>query len=334
MRRVSGEWIYVRNMCRVSMLTQDGRAGRVLGVIRDVSEQVTARELEQHMKRVFTAMQTINQFITGEKGLFSSLRTLLMFMNRGGAMPDVKAKSRKVMIVDDMLIVSMELQVKLKDAGYAIAGTAVSGEEAVSLFRETDPDLILMDIMLKGEMNGIEAAAIIHEMSDVPVIYTTAYSDEKTLNELRATGPYAYLLKPYDDRELFTAVELALDRHQHRREIQASENKYRSLFENMTDAVILLKVQRDVNEAVSDALIIEANQSFEKITGVANTAVIDKCILDLYPYIKEFKPDWKIIFRQVIEDRKPLKLRVDLKRLGKWVKLTAYSPEPDHVASH
>ncbi len=116
----------------------------------------------------------------------------------------------RIMIVDDEMIIARELESRLTAMGYDVAGIASSGEEAIALEREEHPDLILMDIMLKGAMDGIEATGEIHRRAPVPVIYLTAYTDEKTLTRAKQTGPYGYIVKPFAERELRANIEMAL----------------------------------------------------------------------------------------------------------------------------
>lgn len=115
----------------------------------------------------------------------------------------------KILVVEDEAIVMMELQDKLKSWGY-MPFTATSGEEAVKKAAQIKPDLILMDIMLKGEIDGIEASQRIINYFDVPVIYLTAHSSDEVLERAKTTKPCAYLIKPFNERELQTNIETAL----------------------------------------------------------------------------------------------------------------------------
>lgn len=126
----------------------------------------------------------------------------------------------RIVVVEDEQIVSKDIQVRLKKFGYEIAGAAASGEDAIELVGDTRPDLVMMDVMLKGHMLGTEAADIIRKKYDVPVIYLTAYADESTLNQAKITEPYGYVLKPFDERELKTTIEMALYKHRAEKEKQ------------------------------------------------------------------------------------------------------------------
>ncbi|MEX5219346.1 MAG: response regulator [Nitrospiraceae bacterium] len=117
-----------------------------------------------------------------------------------------------ILIVEDEPIVAKDIQVSLQRLGYRVPATATSGEEAIRKAGESRPDLILMDIVLKGNMDGVETVKQIRKQCDVPVIYLTAYADDHTLERAKVTSPAGYMLKPYQPTELRTTIELALHR--------------------------------------------------------------------------------------------------------------------------
>lgn len=118
-----------------------------------------------------------------------------------------------ILIVEDELLIAKNLSRKLKKLGYRVDAIVSSGEAAIQKAAEIKPDLILMDIVIKGEMNGIEAAATIHQQLDIPVIYTTAYADDDTLQQAEATGSYGYIIKPFKERDLHATIKIALSQH-------------------------------------------------------------------------------------------------------------------------
>ncbi|ACL15443.1 ATP-binding response regulator [Methanosphaerula palustris] len=120
---------------------------------------------------------------------------------------------KKILIVEDNAIIARETSERLKRLGYTVTGIAARGIDAIENVRASLPDLILMDINLKGEMDGIEAAGKIGEFSDAPVIYLTAYSDDLTLQRAMQTKPVAYLIKPFKERELYSNIEMAIYKH-------------------------------------------------------------------------------------------------------------------------
>ena len=117
-----------------------------------------------------------------------------------------------ILVVEDENIIALDIQWRLKTLGYAVPAIASSGEEALQRSAAVHPDLVLMDIVLKGDMDGIDLAERF-VMLDVPVVYLTAYADEKTLQRAKATRPFGYLLKPFTDSQLQTTIEIALNKH-------------------------------------------------------------------------------------------------------------------------
>ena len=119
----------------------------------------------------------------------------------------------KILIVEDDRIVAEGTKRSLKRLGFNVSRIVSYGEKAVERIKECDPDLVLMDIMLKGEMNGIQATDLIHTQFDIPVVYLTAYTDEDVLNRAKITEPFGYIVKPFEERELNTTIEIALYKH-------------------------------------------------------------------------------------------------------------------------
>lgn len=118
-----------------------------------------------------------------------------------------------ILIIEDESIVAMDILLSLKNLGYTIAGHSERGEGAIKKAGELQPDLVLMDIGLKGQMDGIESAKQIRAQFDLPVVFLTAFADPITLERAREAEPYGYLLKPFDEQELVNTIESALSRH-------------------------------------------------------------------------------------------------------------------------
>lgn len=116
----------------------------------------------------------------------------------------------KILVVEDQSIVALNIKSQLKNMGYAVPGTAVSGEEAIKEAEITNADLVLMDIMLKGDIDGIEAARIIKSRFGTPVIYLTACTDFETLERAKQTDPEGYISKPFKEEDLCKNIEAAL----------------------------------------------------------------------------------------------------------------------------
>lgn len=120
---------------------------------------------------------------------------------------------QKILIVEDENIVALDLNRRLVKLGYRVVGMASQAERAIHLVEEHAPDIVLMDIHIKGNKDGIEVSQVIHERYGTPVIFLTAYSEDTTLARASATKPYGYLLKPFSERELHCAIQIALERH-------------------------------------------------------------------------------------------------------------------------
>jgi PAS domain S-box-containing protein/diguanylate cyclase (GGDEF)-like protein len=131
-----------------------------------------------------------------------------------------------MLVVEDERIVSMDLQGRLRAMGYEVVGTAVSGEEAIDKAESLRPDMILMDIMLDGKLDGIQAADIIRSRYNIPIIYLTAYADSATLDRAKITEPFGYILKPFEERELHGHIEIALYKARMEKRLKDSEERY------------------------------------------------------------------------------------------------------------
>jgi two-component system, response regulator PdtaR len=129
-----------------------------------------------------------------------------------------------IFIVEDEAIVANDIKETLKSLGYHVPGIAKSGETALEKIKEYRPDLVLMDIHLATEMDGVETAGKIHALYGTPVIYLTAYADKTLLDRAKVTEPYGYVIKPYDERELHSVIEMALYKHRIEREIQKRDS--------------------------------------------------------------------------------------------------------------
>lgn len=151
----------------------------------------------------------------------------------------------KILVVEDEKIVAMDIKHRLITLGYSVPAVVTSGEESIEKTAEIQPDLVLMDIVLKEKMNGTEAAQQIRDSFDIPVVYLTAYANEKTLGRAKLTEPFGYILKPFEDRELHSTIEVALHKHKMEMKLKESEKKFRKLFNNANDAIFLHELTGD-----------------------------------------------------------------------------------------
>lgn len=182
-------------------------------------------------------------------------------------------KALNILVVEDEALTALELQKKLVLWGYKVVGTASSGEKAVEMVFELKPDLIIMDILLKGEMTGIDAAVTIRNQLDIPIIYLTAYCNVETFEGAKVTQPYAYLIKPFQEYELKFAIEMALYGHKSQLELKKSEVCYRKIAESVPDMIFVIDKDLSVNYA---------NESSFKCLQLPKKDVIGKHVQDIF----------------------------------------------------
>ncbi len=144
----------------------------------------------------------------------------------------------KILVVEDEGLVAKSIQSMLNNLGYEAPDVAMSGEKAIKKAGEMQPDLILMDIKLKGEMDGIEAAEIIRDRFGIPVVYLTAYADEETLQRAKITEAFGYLLKPFEEQDLQSTIEMALYKSKMEQRLRERERWFSTILESIGDAII------------------------------------------------------------------------------------------------
>ena len=147
---------------------------------------------------------------------------------------------KKIMIVEDEFVVAEDIRECLENMGYFVSSAVTSGEDALEKIEEEMPDMILMDIVLSGDMDGIETAERIHEHHQIPIIFITAHSDEDMLKRAKITEPYGYILKPFDDRDIYINLEMAFYRAKRDRSRMENEEKYRAFVEGTHDPIVRL----------------------------------------------------------------------------------------------
>lgn len=179
----------------------------------------------------------------------------------------------KILVVEDESIVAKDIQGSLKKLGYLVPTTVKSGELALEEIEENKPDLVLMDIMLKGQITGIEAANIIKERFGIPVIFLTAYADDNTLGKAKITEPYGYIIKPFKEKELQTTIEMALYKHDKDSLVKKERDFYHSIIENRdsSDSIFVRADYRLNKINFEDIYYVEALKDYVVINTADNS---------------------------------------------------------------
>jgi PAS domain S-box-containing protein len=144
---------------------------------------------------------------------------------------------RRILIVEDEAITALNIKRNLERRGYEVIGPAVSSEQAIAMTKESNPELILMDIILQGKDDGVDTVKIINKNYSIPIIYQTAHSDEATLKRAKETKPSGYIIKPINEKELYYAVELALHKHESDKQLAINEERWKLALEASGDGV-------------------------------------------------------------------------------------------------
>jgi DNA-binding LytR/AlgR family response regulator len=188
-----------------------------------------------------------------------------------------------VLVVEDESIVSKDIQYSLKKLGYNVVGVAATGQKAIELCGEKLPDIILMDIMLKGDINGIEASTRIKESYNIPVIFLTAYADENTLSKAKVTEPYAYIIKPFKEIDLHTSIEMAFYKHSKELEILKERDMLYNIVENKENKefIFVKSKSRLIKLNTKDIFFIEALKDYVVINTLNKRYTIHSTMKDI-----------------------------------------------------
>jgi PAS domain S-box-containing protein len=179
----------------------------------------------------------------------------------------------KIMVVEDEVVIAMRLQQRLASMGFDTTDIAHTGEEAVDKAGRLLPDLILMDIMIPGKLDGIDAAKTIKAEFGIPVVFLTAFSEDNIIKRAREAEPYGYILKPFQDREIKAAVEIAIYKNEMEKALRKSEKKFKDFLDNLGDAAY---------ETDAFGNITYTNKAAEGLTGLPLKKLIGKPFRPLF----------------------------------------------------
>jgi PAS domain S-box-containing protein len=152
-------------------------------------------------------------------------------------------QAKTVLIVEDESVVALDLKLQLKKLGYEVSGLADSGDQAIEIAGQQHPDIVLMDVRLRGDMDGIQAAALIRRDHDIPIIFLTSHSDDETVHRAAQTAPYGYLTKPYQIKELRAGIEVALTKAGMERQLRESDQWFAHTLRCVADGVVLTDLE-------------------------------------------------------------------------------------------
>jgi CheY-like chemotaxis protein len=223
-----------------------------------------------------------------------------------------KMSQIKVMIVEDELITAEAIAILLKKLNYNPIAIVSSGEEAISKIKNLNLDLILMDIILAGSMDGIETAKIINANYNIPIIFITAYGDKKTLNRAKLSEPYGYIVKPItSEDELLPTIELAIYNHQVKNKLKKDNETFKQIKHLIQSDKNVLPSQ--INNSLEKGNYLE--QGNDDIEPILEIAVINEKI-NLIEWLKSFSNPERFLMLEVIKSQ-PLKLEEIEKLIGK-----------------
>lgn len=191
--------------------------------------------------------------------------------------------SVNILVVEDESIVRKDIERSLIKLGYNVVANADNGERALELAREKKPDLALMDIQIKGDMTGIDTAEAIKQEMDIPVIYLTAFADENTLAKAKITEPHGYILKPFKEIDLHTAIELAIHKHGREKDVKVEVELLRSLtnFKSSAEYLFVKHNSKLVKVNTSDIFFVEALKDYVQINTATQRFTIHATMKDV-----------------------------------------------------
>ena len=170
----------------------------------------------------------------------------------------------KILIVEDEMIIGANISLQLTKLGYEVTGIVTRGEEAIIHVKQHKPDIVLMDIQLKGDLDGIETVQLMHQEIDIPVIYLTANADQEHFDRAKSTNPYAFISKPFKKMDLQHAIELVIDKIDPKNSSVENDDFCASPF-IQTDSIFVRRNERMIKIMIKDIYYFEADRNYCKI---------------------------------------------------------------------
>lgn len=243
----------------------------------------------------------------------------------------------RILIADDDFALRMDLGKILVSAGHDLVGQAETGRQVMELAEKFNPDLIVMDMVMPGEMDGITAAEKIKSRSDTAVVFISGSGDPEYIQRAKKLEPFGYVRKPFDETELKAFIEVALYKREMElklkdvsNRLEESEKKYRLLFEMSNEGVCLHEVIYDPTGNAMDYTILDINSAYEDITGFKREDVVGRKASDVYgtgkvPFLETYT--------KVVESGEAVKFEAQWPPMEKFFLISAFSPEKGKFAT-
>ena len=190
-------------------------------------------------------------------------------------------RKTKILVVEDESIVARDIRNMLAGLGYEVTAVVSGARAAIQKAQETGPDIVLMDVMLHGDITGVEAAEQIYTNFSIPVVYLTAYADSTTVQQAKKTEPFGYIIKPFEERELQTTIEIALYKYKMQMELKDRERWLSTILKSIGDGVIATN---------KNGAITFMNPLAETLTGWKLDQALDRTLSDVFKVMNQ-KPE-------------------------------------------
>lgn len=242
----------------------------------------------------------------------------------------------RILVVEDEAIIAMEIESNLQSIGYEVTAVVNTGDDAITKAEIDKPDLILMDIRIQGDKDGIETAEIIKNKYGIPVVFSTAYLDEERIERAKITMPFGYVLKPIQERDLRVTLEMALyvakvDEERRKAEQKSIENEkqLQNLFDSMLDAFALHEMMFDGDGKPVNYRFLKVNDAFENLTGLKSEDIIGRTVLEVLPKTEKY---WIEKYGDVALTGELIRFENYSQELNKHYEVNAYRPQKNQFA--